>query len=63
MTPPGTPPCIPARRPCDADALARLADRVQRLAPNRHDPERFHIDKAELAAELRALARLMRRAA
>jgi hypothetical protein len=47
-----------------ADALLHdLADQVQRLVPDRRDPERFHADKSELAATLRALARRIGRAA
>lgn len=39
------------------DALARIARTVERLGPSRRDPERFHMDKAEVAQELRSLAR------
>jgi len=36
-----------------AGRLFDLADAVRRLAPPEHrDPERFHIEKSELAAEL-----------
>jgi hypothetical protein len=38
-------------------ALIKLADRVRRLSPSHRDPERFHIDKSEIEAELRRLAR------
>lgn len=34
-----------------------LADRVRRLAPDRHDPERFHADKDAVVDDLRRLAR------
>jgi hypothetical protein len=34
-----------------------LADKVHHLAPSHRDPERFHIDKSEIVAELRRLAR------
>lgn len=37
--------------------LIALADRLRRLGPSRRDPERFHIDKSEIEAELRLLAR------
>jgi hypothetical protein len=37
--------------------LRDLADRVSRLAPNRHNPETFHADKSQVVAELRKLAR------
>lgn len=40
-----------------ADRLRVLADQVRRLLPDRRDPERFHVTKSELAAELRQLAR------
>lgn len=37
--------------------LMTLADKVRRLAPSHRDPERFHIDKSEIEAELRRLAK------
>lgn len=40
--------------------LEALAHRVVRLSPDRHDPERFHLEKDEVAAELRRLCRLFR---
>ncbi len=40
--------------------LEEVANRVRRLSPDRRDPERFHIEKDELAAELRRLARAWR---
>ncbi|MCM5558082.1 hypothetical protein [Pleomorphomonas sp. JP5] len=40
-----------------ADNFLALADKVARLGPDRRDPERFHIDKSEIVAELRKLAR------
>jgi hypothetical protein len=61
MTPhtiPRSPPAsgIPAR-------LRDLADRVRRLPPpDRRDPERFHVERDHLAAELRAVARQAERA-
>lgn len=39
------------------ETLADLARRVQRLSPDRRDPERYHAEKSEIAAELRRLAR------
>jgi hypothetical protein len=42
--------------------LDELAARLVRLVPTHRDPERFHIEKDTLAAELRRLARDMRRA-
>ena len=38
------------------DALADIAERLARLAPCHRNPERFHEQKSELVAELRALA-------
>lgn len=38
-------------------ALADLAARVARLSPSHRDPERYHVEKSEIAAELRRLAR------
>jgi len=43
--------------------VADIAERVARLAPDRRDPERFHLEKHTLAAELRRLAADLRRAA
>ena len=37
--------------------LLDLAQRVARLGPDRRNPEQFHIDKSEIVAELRRLAR------
>ena len=42
--------------------LEELAARLVRLAPTHRDPERFHVEKHTLAAELRRLARDIRRA-
>ena len=36
--------------------LEDLARRVDRLVPSHRDPERFHLEKSEVAAELRRLA-------
>ena len=38
-------------------ALMTLAAQVARLAPSHRDPERFHVEKSEIVAELRRLAR------
>ena len=55
MTPPAT-----ARRPPSAPSpavrLADLADRLARLRPDWHNPERFFEGRSDLAAELRAMA-------
>jgi hypothetical protein len=40
-----------------ADRLIGLAREVTRLGPDRRDPERFHLEKATIVAELRVLAR------
>lgn len=40
-----------------SDQLSRLAARVARLTPSHRDPERFHVEKSEVVAELRRLAR------
>ena len=42
---------------CQVD---RLADAVRRLSPSHRDPERFHVDKHSIAAELHDLARRLR---
>lgn len=39
------------------ETLEHLARQVARLVPDRRDPERFHIEKSEVVAELRKLAR------
>jgi hypothetical protein len=39
-----------------AEHLRDLANRVARLGPNRRDPEKFHLDKSDVVAELRRLA-------
>ncbi len=45
-----------------AAELRELAHRVHRLAPDRRDPERYHVDKSEIAAMLRQLAARIERA-
>lgn len=37
--------------------LSQLAVKVARLSPSHRDPERFHVEKSEVVAELRRLAR------
>ena len=44
-----------------ARRLQGLADRLGRLAPCHRDPHRFHADKSDLIAELRALTLEVRR--
>ena len=46
----------------ELDRLATLAARVARLSPDRHDPERFHMDKDDIARQLRRMARDLERA-
>jgi hypothetical protein len=43
--------------------LEALAARVAALLPCRRDPERFHMDRHEIAADLLRLARRLGRAA
>lgn len=40
----------------DAAQLRELASAVQRLVPDRHDPEAFFVNRSEIAAQLRKLA-------
>jgi hypothetical protein len=42
-------------------ALHTLATRVSRLSPDRHDPERWHFEKDDIAKALRRIARDMER--
>ena len=48
-------------RPCaslrPSDSLYDLANAVQRLTIDRRDPEKFHMDKSEIVAALRHMAR------
>lgn len=39
--------------------VEQLADRVRRLTVHHRDPERFHIEKSEIAHELHQLARTL----
>lgn len=43
------------------DTLHSLATRVARLSPDRRDPERWHLEKDDIAHTLRRLARDMER--
>jgi hypothetical protein len=46
------------RQPADwRTELEAIARRLDRLMPDRRDPERFHVEKSELAGELRRMAR------
>lgn len=60
LDPPHTPHAL---RTTPAAALEAVAERVGRLSPSHRDPERFHMDKAELVGELRRLARTLGRGA
>lgn len=40
-----------------AERLQDLARRIDRNLPRRDDPERFHAEKSEIAAELRKAAK------
>jgi hypothetical protein len=44
-----------------ADQLRDLSRAVRRLSPDRRDPERYYIEKSEIAARLSALARKLER--
>lgn len=54
------PPCSPSTpqgpRPV-AEALERIATKLRCLGPDHRDPELFHVQKSDLVAELRRLAR------
>lgn len=43
-----------------ADAFERLADQVDRLSVNRHDPERFFEDRSEIVYRMREETRRLR---
>jgi hypothetical protein len=43
-----------------ADRLEELARRVDRLIPLRRDPDAFHEEKSEIAAQLRQVAKEVR---
>ena len=45
----------PTTRP--SEKLEELVHRLGRLCPDHRDPERFHIEKSEIAQELRKLAK------
>ena len=46
-----------------SSTLEALAERLVRLSVCHRDPERFHVEKHTLAAEMRRLARDLRRVA
>lgn len=41
---------------CLPDELKQLASRVDRNVPRHGDPEAFHVEKSEIARELRRIA-------
>lgn len=43
-----TPPCALDPQPTPAATCELLAHALQRLSPDRRDPERFHLDRSEL---------------
>ena len=49
--------------PHPAVELEALAHAVRCLSPSHRDPEAFHVNKSEIVAELRRLARALSRAA
>jgi phage tail tape-measure protein len=42
-----------------AEAAAAIARLVERLTPDRRDPERFHLEKSEVIRACRRLARAL----
>ena len=40
-------------------SIEELAERVGRLVPSHRDPERFHVEKSEIVASLREVARVL----
>lgn len=48
---------VPPSRACQATQLERLAHAVSRLTVSHRDPERFFVDRSEVVAGMRALAR------
>jgi hypothetical protein len=45
----------------EAQELRDLSQAVRRLGPDHRDPERFHVEKSEIAARLMVLADLAER--
>jgi hypothetical protein len=45
----------------ETQELRDLAQNVRRLGPDRRNPERFHVEKSEIAAKLMMLADLAER--
>lgn len=55
------PPSGVRHTPCEvASEIEALAHRVLRLVVSHRDPERFFIDRSDIAGEMRRLARRMR---
>jgi hypothetical protein len=45
----------------EAQSLRDLSQAVRRLGPDHRDPERFHVEKSEIAARLSDLAERLER--
>lgn len=45
----------------DAQQIRELSRAVRRLGPDHRDPERFHVEKSEIAAQLANLAERLER--
>ena len=50
-------PRLVSSTPTASDLLHDLARRVQQLSPDRRDPEHFHLEKSDVAHQMRKLAR------
>ncbi len=50
--PPSPPRPTPARESDTAPSLSDLARRIEKLAPDRRDPERHHCEKSEIVHAL-----------
>lgn len=50
----------PAAGQCPSAELEALAVAVGRLSPDCRDPERYHLDRGEIVADLRRLARTLK---
>lgn len=56
-----TPAITPDSRQDFVRRVEDIEDRVKRLTVSRHDPERFHMQKSEIADDLRQLATALRK--
>ena len=50
----------PSEPPLEADLVDQLVDRLRRLEPKRRDPEEFHVERDQIATQLRDLATRLR---